>query len=544
MKPFPLKKTVCAAAGLLLGTAGNTSAAKSDRPNILLILTDDMGYSDIGCFGGDAETPVLDSLAENGVRFSRFYNSARCMPTRASLLTGLHPHQAGIGHMGKDFGVDAYRGCLNKNCVTIGEALQPAGYFTAQLGKWHVGNRRNGVMPDLRGFDRCWVREGKVDYFRSDIYEVDGKEWVCPDPDNFYATEEMDRKAIRFIDEAIGQGKPFFIYAAYDAAHWPLHARPEGIAIYRGRFKDRGWDAIRAERYERLKKSGLIPPEWRLPERDPAIPAWKDVEDKDDWDLRMAIYCAQIDAMDRSVGRIVQKLKETGQFENTLIFYLQDNGGCPEWIGRKQKVAPGGADSFQSYRMPWAHVSNTPFQQYKHFVGEGGISTPLIAHWSAGIREPGRICREPGHLIDIMATCVEVSGAQYPAFYNEHKIQPMEGSSLLALLENRPADRPGFLFWEHEGNRAVSRGDWKLLSRYKGSDKFFRNWGFPKKAREQEWELYNLADDRTETEELSEKYPEKVEELKAAYERWARRVGAVDYDELLRGGKGKGAGDE
>jgi len=512
-------------------------AREAERPNILLILADDMGYSDLGCFGGDAETPVLDGLAREGIRFSQFYNGARCMPTRASLLTGLYAHQAGIGHMGENWGVPAYSGHLLNSCVTIGEVLQRAGYHTSQLGKWHVGNEKNGVMPWTRGFDRSWVRVGKVNYFRSDIYKLDGRPWKCPDPDRFYSTEEMDRQAVAFIDDARRQGKPFFMYAAYDAAHWPLQARPEDIAKYRGRFIKKGWTRIRKERYARLVKERLIDPKWVMSPRDPAVPAYKEVGDHDLWDLKMAVYCAQIDSMDRSIGRIMTHLKKTGLAENTLVMYLQDNGACAEGIGRKgpnSKIPPGPPESFMSYHMPWANVSNTPFKLYKHFVGEGGISTPLIAWWPAGIRDPGRISHEVGHIIDIMATCVDVTGAEYPEMYKGRKITPMEGLSLNPIFKNGHRKGHEYLFWEHEGNRAVRKGRWKLLSRYEKDVELYRQWGYPKKPRKTEWELYDMENDRTEMHNLVNKHPEIVRELKTAYEEWAARVNALPYDEIKR----------
>lgn len=519
------------------GAVVAVSAMAAERPNILLILSDDMGYSDIGCYGGDAETPTLDGLASTGIRFSQFYNSARCMPTRASLLTGLHPHQAGIGHMGDSWGTPAYSGHLLNTCVTLGEVMRSAGYHTSHLGKWHVGSAKKGVAPHLRGFDRSWTREGRVDYFKSDIYEMDGQPWKCPDPDNFYSTEEMDRQAIAFIDEARGQKKPFFMYAAYDAAHWPLHAKPEDIAKYRGRFKELGWDKMREARNERLAKSGLLDPKWKSQPRDPAVPAWDEVDDKDLWDLKMAIYCAQIDSMDRSIGRIMQHLEKSGMADNTLVFFLQDNGACAEGIGSKSTVKPGPADSYMGYHMPWANLSNTPFRLYKHFTGEGGIATPLIACWPKGIKTPGSVFHGYGHLVDIMATCVDVGEAAYPARFNGNKITPMEGLSLKPVFETGTRTGHPVFCWEHEGNRAVRQGKWKLMSRYENDVQYYKNWGFPKAPREMEWELYDMENDRTEMNNLADKHPEVVSALKKEYEKWADRVGALPYDEIRKAGK-------
>jgi arylsulfatase A-like enzyme len=525
-----------------LGTIGAAFAAGSvkaavGRPNILLILSDDMGYSDIGCFGGDADTPVLDGMAKNGIRFSQFYNGARCMPTRASLLTGLYAHQAGIGHMAGKWGVPAYTGHLIDGCVTIGQVLQTAGYHTSQLGKWHVGGEKTGVTPWTHGFDRSWVREGKVHYFKHDIYKLDGKDWTCPDPDHFYSTEEMDRQAVTFIEDARKQGKPFFMYAAYDAAHWPLHAKPEDIAKYRGRFKSKGWTNMRKERYERLVRFGLIDEKWPMSPRDPAVPAWNEVDDHDLWDLKMAIYCAQIDSLDRSIGRILKRIKELGMADNTLVMFLQDNGACPEGIGSggpNSKIEPGPAESFMAYHMPWANVSNTPFKLYKHFTGEGGISTPLVAYWPKGISNPGRISHEVGHIIDIMATCVDVSGAEYPKKYKGSNIKPMEGLSLDPVFKTGTRKGHELLFWEHEGNRAVRKGKWKLMSRYENDTEYYKSWGYPKKPRKQEWELYDMENDRTEMTELSAKHPEIAKELVAEYQKWADRVGALPFDEVRK----------
>lgn len=519
--------------GLWMGVHGALSAGATEQPNILLILSDDIGFADIGCYGGEAETPVLDRLAHEGIRFTQFYNVARCMPTRASLLTGLYPHQAGIGHMGANWGVPSYTGTLNDQCVTLAEVLQGAGYHTSHLGKWHVGFRGRGHLPHLRGFDRSWTRMERVHYFRSDIYWKDGRPWECPDPENFYATEEMDRQAIPFIHEAIEQGKPFFMYAAYDAAHWPLHAWPEDIAKYRGRFTDRGWDVMRREWYERQIEMGLIDPAWALSRSDPSIPPWDEVEDKELWDLRLAIYFAQIDSMDRSIGRILAELERLGIADNTLVIYMSDNGACAEGIGSQQTIEPGGPDSFQAYYKPWANLSNTPFRQYKHFLGEGGIATAMIAWWPEGIQLPGgSIIHEPGHVIDIMPTLVEIAGAEYPDRFRGNDILLMEGVSLNPIFQTGSMPEREWLFWEHEGNRAVRKSRWKLLSRYKYDFEFYERWGFPIAPRESEWELYDMVNDRTELQDVADQHPEIVEELKTAFQEWAERVGVLPFEEI------------
>ncbi len=542
--------TIC-----LLSIAGMTSAA--DRPNIIVILSDDMGYSDIGCYGGEIETPTLDGLAENGLRFTQFYNTGRCCPTRASLLTGLYPHQAGVGHMMNDRGTDGYRGNLNKRCRTIAEALKPAGYATYGVGKWHVtlhtdpeGPKHN--WPLQRGFDRFYgTITGAGSFFDPGTLTRDNT-MISPfadseyQPEEYYYTDAISDHAVRYINEHSqidGKRSPFFMYVAYTAAHWPMHALPEDIAKYKGRF-GQGYEAYRQARLKRLRELGLIDKSWEM---SPTVGNWEKVKHSE-WEQRcMEVYAAMIDRMDQGIGQIVNTLKEQGQLANTLIFFMQDNGGCQEGVGRKgdhkrpvaaslPKIAqdairldvipkqnragvptlqgphimPGPEDTYIAYGIDWANVSNTPFREYKHFVHEGGISTPLIAHWPKGIARRGELEHQPGHLIDIMATCVDVANADYPSKHDGQDIKPLEGVSLRPSFQGEKISRPEPLFWEHEGNRAIRDGNWKLVAK-----------------KNRDWELYDLSKDRTELHDLSGGHPDLVQKLADQWEAYAKRANVL-----------------
>jgi arylsulfatase len=512
-------RLLSAAAGtaLLPASALGQGQAPARAPNIVLILADDMGFSDIGCYGSEIPTPNLDRLAGRGLRFTQFQNTARCCPTRASLLTGLYPHQAGIGHMVVDRGFPAYQGHLNGRCVTIAEALRPAGYTTLMSGKWHVGENRPH-WPTDRGFDHYFgLINGSSSYFQVDqgkTLALDDKPYTPPDK-GFYLTDAITDHAVGFLDRHTSRDKPFFLYLAYTAPHWPLHALPEDIEKYRGKYM-MGWDELRRQRHERMIQMGLVRKEWPLTPRDQRAPAWKDVGDKAFRDLSMAVYAAQIDRMDQNIGRVLTSLDRSGLADNTLVLFLADNGGCAEEINRgKPGVGPGGPDSYWSYGLPWANASNTPFRLYKHWVHEGGISTPLIASWPGRIKEPGSITHQPGHLIDLMATCVDVGNARYPATFNGNAITPMEGRSLRPVFEGRHREPHPAICWEHEGNRAVRQEGWKLVSRYEGGSG---------------WELYDMEADRTEMSDLGAKHPAKVKELSAIWDAWAARVGVEPWD--------------
>ncbi len=540
----------------------NYAITAADRPNIIVIMSDDMGYSDIGCFGGEIETPNLDSLAENGLRFTQFYNTARCCPTRASLLTGLYAHQAGIGHMvdsrAESVG-EAYAGELSQRAVTIAEVMKSAGYKTYMAGKWHVtrktspandSDKRN--WPLQRGFDRFYgTIHGAGSFFDPNTLVRDNA-FVSPfadseyQPELFYYTDAINDHAARFITEHCQTTKeqPFFLYIAHTAAHWPMHAKDSDIKKYSGRY-DVGYDAIRAARLAKMNALGLLDSRWKISAQ---AGDWSLVEDKA-WEARcMEVYAAMVDCMDQGIGRVIDRLKKNGQFENTLILYLQDNGGCAEAMGRNKPsqarankatlsglsatllqpdmipkqtrdgypvrqgkgVMPGAADTYVGYGRSWANVSNTPFREYKHWQHEGGISTPLIAHWPAGISAKcnGKLEAGAGHLIDVMATCVDLTNATYPQEFNNTPIQPLEGISLRSSFDGVSINRQTPLCWEHEGNRAIRMGQWKLVSKYPG-----------------DWELYDIEVDRTEMVDLAKLHSARVAEMSALWEAWADRIG-------------------
>ncbi len=513
-------------------SCSNGDRYQKEKPNVIIIMTDDMGYSDVGCYGSEIKTPNLDGLAEKGIRFSQFYNTSRCCPTRTSLMTGLYAHHAGMGLMTDDEGPNnpGYRGRLMERCVTIAEVLSPTGYLCIQTGKWHLGHKKKEWWPVGRGFDRSYsCPQGGGFYFRPSSFKVErlvvrGDEVLYSPkkdpPQGWYATDAYTDEGLKYVEEAVKDKKPFFWYLAYNAPHFPLQAKPEDIAKYRGKYKV-GWDKIRQQRYEKLIELGLIDSKWKLSPRDSLIPAWGTLSEKqkDEQDERMAIYAAMIDCVDQNVGKIIDKLKELNAFDNTLILFLHDNGGQSGWPptrieasaggamgSNKGKGAPGTAESDVYYGTCWANVSDVPFRKYKALIHEGGIATPLIAHWPKGIDEAmtGKIAHEPTHLIDIMSTCLDMTGATYPETHEGNEIIPMEGRSLLPILQGKPFHRDAPLFFEHMGNRGIRQGKWKLVG-----DK-----GTP-------WELYDLDADRTELNDMAAELPEKVKELSALYDAWA-----------------------
>jgi arylsulfatase len=539
-------------------------AAGAAKPNIIVILSDDMGFSDLGCYGGEIPTPNLDSLAAGGVRFTQFYNTARCCPTRASLLTGMYPHQAGVGHMMDDKRSDAYRGDLNAKTPTVAEVLKPGGYRNYAIGKWHVtrhagpdGPKHN--WPLQRGFDRYYgTIHGAGSFWDPSTLTRDNKA-ISPfadadyKPKMYYYTDAISDHAVRFVGEHVKDNKdqPFFMYVAYTCAHWPMHALPEDIAKHKGKY-DAGYEPIRKARFEKAVKLGLIDPKQAMVA---SAGDWNKVADKK-WEAAgMEVYAAMIDRMDQGIGKIVDELKRTRQFENTLILFLQDNGGCAEVQGRTgnkihpnierpdkptltplkpdallppgsvppqtrdgypvrmgPKVMPGGADTYVAYGQGWANVSNTPFREYKHWVHEGGISTPLVAHWPKGIgtERHGKLVKEPGHLIDLMATCLDMGGATPQA--------AVEGVSLRPAFEGKSLARKQPILWEHEGNKAVRDGKWKLVAKHNRS-----------------WELYDIDADRVESNDLSSRDPTRVKDMAAAWDAWAKRASVRPWSEI--GGK-------
>lgn len=507
------------------------------QPNIILILSDDMGYSDLGCYGGEVETPNLDALAKNGLRFTQFYNGARCCPTRASLMTGCYPHETGIGHMTNtpenltqhDLGIPEYRGFLNKNCVTIAEVLNDAGYSTLMSGKWHLGISDKSKWPLQRGFDKFYgIIVGASNFFepvypRGITYMNDT---ISILDENFYTTDAFTDYAIQFIDEAKQENseKPFFLYLAYTAPHWPLNAPQEVVEKYKGKYMD-GWTNLRETRYARMKEMGIIDQEWDLSPQDWS--EWDSLSDekKTEMDLRRAIYSAQIDRMDQNIGKLVEHLEEQNILDNTLIIFLNDNGACAEG----GELGGGPAEQletkegyFLTYGGAWANASNTPYREYKHWVHEGGIGTPFIVHWPGIIsrENEGQLISEYGFLPDIMATFVDVAHASYPEEFNGNKIVPASGKSLVPLFKGeneRLHTEP--IFWEHEGNKAVRLGKYKLVSKWK-------------KERETQWELYDMETDRPEMHNLADQQPEKVSEMAAMYDKWAGKTHVLSWNEI------------
>lgn len=512
------------------------------RPNIIIILADDMGFSDTGCYGSEIMTPNIDSMAGKGIRFTQMYNCARCCPSRASLLTGLYPHQAGLGCMTGRGRFRAYRGFLRDDCVTLAEILKGVGYRTFMSGKWHVGGAYNPMKPKTwnpggeenplpvqRGFDSHYgMLGGGGSYFHPPYMIRDSTLLEVPGED-YYITDALTDEALSMIDRAVGEKSPFFLYLAYTAPHWPLHALPEDIAKYEGKYIKKGWDGVRVERHEKLKGMNLLNPSWDISPRDEKAPAWKDVKKKEWEDLRMAVYAAQVDRMDAGIGEVLDKLRECGIEENTLIVFLSDNGGCAEFlaedtekpepfrynmptpdgrrmhVGNTPKLKPGPDDTFMSYDLPWANASNTPFRLYKKWVHEGGISTPCVIQWPSVVKGGG-IIHSPCHFIDLAATCIEAAGARYPAEFNGRDITPLEGESFMPLLREKRWSRTRPFFGEHMGNKVVRDGEWKLVLQHL-----------------RKWELYNMNDDRTELNDLSEKNRSKRDELAEQYRIWAEK---------------------
>ncbi|MEX0600424.1 MAG: arylsulfatase [Rhodothermales bacterium] len=531
-------------AGLLVAclstvVTGASAQPADERPNIVLIMVDDMGFSDIGSYGGEIDTPNLDRLAEEGLRFTQFYNTSKCFPTRASLMTGLYAHQVAM---------DERPGTI-RNGVTIAEVLREAGYRTLMTGKWH------GVEnPFDRGFDRYFgLVDGAVNHFNPGLqrpgeppparktpghlrkWAIDGEVHVpyTPSDPDFYSTDVYTDYAIDFLETYADEERPYFLYLSYTAPHDPLQAWPEDIEKYRGSYMA-GWDELRLRRYERQIEMGLIDAEWKLSDRgrirehqrrtsrftsrywsdDGRILPWDEVERKEDWDLKMAVYAAMIDRVDQQIGRLMEAIQDMGDEDNTLVLFLSDNGGSGEMVHNQQNREhppvdpPGPMSAWHSVDAPWANLSNTPFNYYKNWSHEGGIATPLIAYWPSRIA-PGGITHDVSHIIDVMATAIDVGEAEYPATYRDERIHPLEGKSLLPVLEGRTRDGHEALFFEWDDGKAVRTDRWKLVdARGDGTD----------------WQLYDMVADRTETNDLSDAHPKKVAEMAARYDAWADRV--------------------
>lgn len=520
---------------LMAGSFCNTplkaqQGKKDKRPNIVLIMADDLGYSDLGCYGGEIETPNLDRLAQEGLRYKQFYNAARCCPTRASLLTGLYPHQAGMGWMAAaDLGTPAYQGNLNDNSVTIAEVLKTAGYGTYMTGKWHVTNERkiDGMVidnwPKQRGFDHYFgIIPGGANYFTPVIY-TDNHRYKAPD--SFFLTDAISDSTVKYIHQHFNKNadSPMFMYVAYTAPHWPLHALQNDIDKYKEFYKV-GWDVVRKNRFEKQQQIGLFSSYTTLSPRDTVIKDWNSLsnEKKNEMAMRMAIYAAQIDNMDQGIGRILEALKAENQLDNTLIFFLSDNGACAEFISSgKRKDVDGKEDTFESYRVNWANVSSTPFREYKHYTNEGGIATPLIVHWPKGIDENlyNSFVTNYGHISDIMATCVDISQTSYPVTYKGKNIPSLVGKSLKPHFNGKSNNR-GKIFWEHEANIAVRDGRWKLVTKTLQDAELDEN----------NLSLYDMDADPTEMYDLSVKYPDKVKKMYHEWIDWGNEVGVFPLD--------------
>lgn len=535
----------------LVSMATQAQAKKDSRPNIIVILVDDLGYSDLGCYGSEIQTPNLDKLANQGMRFTRFYNASRSCPTRASLLTGLYQHQAGIGRMTFDQQLPGYRGTLSQNAVTIAEVVKQAGYNTGMIGKWHVAetplkpDQRDWLnhkvfyddfadkknYPVNRGFDNHYgVIYGVVDFF-DPFSLVDGEKAITSVPKDYYMTTALSDSAVAYVDRFAEKGNPFFMYLAYTAPHWPLHALPEDIAKYEDTYKV-GWEAIRNRRYERMKKMGLFGKDADnfLSERF-FTDKWEDNPTRE-WDARaMAVHAAMIDRVDQGIGQLMDALKKNGQLDNTLIMFLSDNGcsdeNCQNYsegendrpdrtragekivYPRQKKVMPGPETSYASIGAKWANVANTPFRFWKAKSYEGGICTPMIAHWPKGIKQKkGSVTTQMGHVIDMMATCIDLAKAEYPTEYKGNSIIPLEGKSLVPIFKKGKREGHEVIGFEHFRERALIGADgWKIV----------------RPGENVAWELYNLNADRSEQHNLATQYPEKIKTMEVKYKEWAKR---------------------
>jgi len=494
------------------------------RPNIIIILADDMGFSDIGCYGGEIPTPAIDSLAANGLRFTQFYNTARCCPTRASLLTGLHPHQTGIGHMTRrpdhpedydDWGTPGYRGFLNRSCLTAAELLKTAGYRTYMTGKWHLGVNNRDRWPLQRGFDKFYgILSGACSYFKPQgkrglTYQNDT---LPPPKSGFYTTDVFTDSAIAFISEE--SSEPFFLYLAYNAPHWPLHAKEEDIELFRNKYASLGWDDMRRKRLTRQKRMGIFPQTTKLSTRDSLVRKWVDVDaaQKDRSDYRMATYAAQVYRMDKNIGRLITHLQKVDQLDNTFLIFLSDNGACAEPYNEfgGQQVTDINDPAIWwnvSIGRGWANACNTPLSRYKSMTYEGGIATPLIIHWPKQLKHlGGNLIQTPSYLIDVMPSLIELAQTEYPSFsVNGDSLFRLQGKSLLPVILGKKDQLHDYMYWEHQNNAAIRKGNWKAI----------------RPGTSQNWELYDLSVDRTEESNLATSNVEIVVELKEKWHTWA-----------------------
>ena len=530
------------------------SFAADVRPNVIVILVDDMGYSDLGAFGGEVRTPNIDRLAHKGLRFTQNYNSARCCPSRASLLTGLYSHQAGIanftgGDKSNKLG-PAYRGRLTKECVTIAEVLKKSGYSTYGVGKWHVGEKE---APIDRGFDEYYgyIQGHSTGQWNINNYKRFPKERkpeISFEGKTFYATDAFTEYALEFIKQGQKKEAPFFLYLAHSSPHFPLHAPASTRDSYLETYR-KGWDVLREQRYERQKKLGLVTPSWKFTDRSEVPkdrkdiangfpgeknPAWDSIDSdrKEDLVYRMSTFAAMLDHVDQGIGRILTLLEKSGELDNTLILFTSDNGACYEWgpygfdrhsrqgftkLHKGEELNQiGSPNTYHSVGSGWSCLSNTPLRMYKHFNHEGGNCSPMIAHWPKGIKKADRWVRTPIHLIDFMPTICEATGAEYPGNFNGNKIIPAEGTSFKPIFEGAENLSERTLCFDHFESSAIRKGDWKLV---RGNNRY----------NDRKWELYNIAEDRCETENLISKNPDKAKELEKIWLDWAVRVKVAPY---------------
>ena len=523
---------------LALLLSRSAESAAETRPNIVVLFADDMGFSDVGCYGSEIETPHIDRLAAGGIRFSHFYNTGRCCPSRASILTGLYSHQAAVGHMLFDLEVPSYRDRLSARAVTLAEVLGDAGYHTIMTGKWHLGWSDEG-SPTARGFQHFYGTRGFIDSYYTVVPHTEvylNERMVLPvgekpvnhlHPDReWYTTDVFTDYALHFIDEVRAQDdRPFFLYLAYNAPHFPLHAKPEDVEKYRETYRN-GWQHFREQRHRQLQELGVLSRSTPLSPLD--VPEWESLTDEQrtDMQFKMSLFAAIVDRLDHNVGRVVEHLRMIDELDNTLIVFLSDNGGTKETglFGIKGEqhtienydewARVGGWTS--SYGQGWANLSNTPFRRYKRESHEGGVSAPCVMHWPERITAKGAVRHQPAHLIDLMPTFVEVAEAEYPSKRRGIDILPMEGQSLVPTLATDDV-QPRTLFWEHEGNRAIRDGSWKLVGQRHGL-----------------WELYDIEEDRTELQDLIETHPARARELAGKWDAWAERVGVLSVTEFER----------
>ena len=501
---------ICTRAALIscfgVSCFGAYSARAAERPNIVLIMCDDMGWSDLGCYGSEIQTPHLDHLASQGLRFTQFYNNAKCTTTRASILTGLYPRQQ-QGDL------------LQTNMVTLGEVMRTEGYHTALIGKWHLGDSPT-THPYHRGFEEFYgLLDGCCNYFNPTTPDPPFKggrvrsfarnlQAITEFPSDFYTTDAFTDEAIKAVERFKESKRPFFLHLCYTAPHYPLHAKPEDIKKYVGKFRQ-GWNEMRRRRYARQQKMGLIDARWQLTGDDSHAYDWK-TSDQEFEDLRMAVYAAMIDAMDQNIGRLIAALQELKMADNTLVLFLSDNGGCATEPGGRDPTVrhPGPKDDYVSVGPGWGWAQNSPFRRYKSWTHEGGVCTPLIAFWPGHIK-PGTITQQPAHIIDFMPTCLELAEGKYPSEHAGQEILPLEGKSLLPIFAGKQRIPHQQLAWEWAGNAAIRQGDWKAI------------WD----KRVKQWELYDLATDRTENTDLAARHPKRLDALVKAYDIWAQQTG-------------------